>query len=179
MVVQGQIEINLRGLCKGRGIIQRAELQGVTSWPINVGLITPRAVMDTSGACARLSSPPASSPAPPLRSMYLELNEETEKESRHGDEKNTGVTTINRFERRIDRKFSVPKHPVFRSTFALPILAGVRIWSEYTNFFRSSCERANGGRKLEQVHIHIYIYLQKHRNILLPSRIVMRSSSRK
>lgn len=80
VVVQGQIEINLRGLCKGRGIIQRAELQGVTSWPINVGLITPRAVMDTSGACARLSSPPASSPAPPLRSMYLELNEETEKE---------------------------------------------------------------------------------------------------
>lgn len=159
VVVQGQIEINLRGLCKGRGIIQRAELQGVTSWPINVGLITPRAVMDTSGACARLSSPPASSPAPPLRSMYLELNEETEKESRHGDEKNTGVTTINRFERRIDRKFSVPKHPVFRSTSDL----GRRTYLERIHEFFPIVVRTCKWWSKAGTSTYTYIYI--YRNI--------------
>lgn len=77
-------------------------------------------------------------PSPSIH-VLLELNEETER----GRETivvgmkrtlgNTGVT-IDRFERRIDRKFSpVPKH-----CFAW-ILA---ISGAYTNFFRSSCERA-------------------------------------
>lgn len=157
-MVQGQIEINLRGLCKGRGIIQRAELQGVTSWPINVGLITPRAVMDTSGACARLSSPPASSPVPPLRSMSSSSYEETERgrETIVAGMKrtlgNTGVT-IDRFEKRIDRKFSpVPKHPLFRLDLG-------HIWSvhEFFPIVVRTCEKPCSP----------------------PPRIVMRSSKKK
>lgn len=158
-MVQGQIEINLRGLCKGRGIIQRAELQGVTSWPINVGLITPRAVMDTSGACARLSSPPASSPAPPLRSMYLELNEETEKESRHGDEKNRRddyqpIRKTDRSKVFCSQTPGVSLH--FRSWPAYVSGANTRIFSD---------RRANVQMVVESWNKYIYIYIYIYRNI--------------
>lgn len=81
-----------------------------------------------SGIIARIPLP---------RCMYLELNEqrEREREIRRGDEKKR-ETAINRFERRIDRKFSLPP----------PVSAPLspRSWPACTNFFRSSCERANG-----------------------------------
>lgn len=157
MVVQGQIEINLRGLCKGRGIIQRAELQGVTSWPINVGLITPRAVMDTSGACARLSGIIAR-PSPSIHVSRVKRGDR-ERETRRGDEKNTGVTTINRFERRIDRKFSVPKHPVFRSTSDL----GRRTYLERIHEFFPIVVRTC--KWWSKVGTSTYTYIYIYRNI--------------
>lgn len=144
VVVQGQIEINLRGLCKGRW--NNSESGAARSYKL-ANKRRPHNSASCNGYKWRFSSPPASSPSP-LRSTYLELNEETEKErERQSSTKrrlgNTGVT-IDRFEKRIDRKFSVPKHPVFPLHFRLDL------WPAYTNFlfFRSSCERANVGRNL-------------------------------
>lgn len=138
-MVQGQIEINLRGLCKGRGIIQRAELQGVTSWPINVGLITPRAVMDTSGACARLSSPPASSgpslPFDPCPPRVKRGDGERQRDNRRGDEKNTGKHRRDyRPIRKADRSkvFSCSQTPAV-SPGSWPYLERTRIFSDRAN----------------------------------------------
>lgn len=76
VVVQGQIEINLRGLCKGRW--NNSESGAARSYKL-ANKRRPHNSASCNGYKWRFSSPPASSPSP-LRSTYLELNEETEKE---------------------------------------------------------------------------------------------------
>lgn len=85
-----------------------------------------------------------------------------ERETRRGDEKNTGVTTINRFERRIDRKFSVPKHPVFRSTSDLGRRTYLERIHEFFPIVVRTCKWWSKAGTSTYTYIYIFTETSKH-----------------
>lgn len=168
VVVQGQIEINLRGLCKGRW--NNSESGAARSYKL-ANKRRPHNSASCNGYKWRFSSPPASSPSP-LRSTYLELNEETEKERETIiDEKKIGK---HRRDYRPIREaesiesFLFPNIRCFRSTFAW-------IFDRRARIFFFSDRRANVQMLVESFANKVYLW---DASKLFP-RIVMRSSSRK